>query len=379
MGKNPYVPYFSLSMPRGNQLARQWQLLQLIDQPAGIAVDDAARKLDCTVRTIWRDLSALQKAGFPLYDDKDADGRRSLWKLEEQFTLGLPVKLSLAETAALVMSRDLMRPAGAGALGAAVSSAFDKIGRVLSRDALRLLDQMRETIGVRAVGAKLQAPAAEHVALIQKALIERRRLDMRYYSMSRDEENHRQVDPYHLTVFDGGFYLVGFCHLRKTERIFAVDRIRELQVLALRFDVRPWFNAEEYLKHTWGIIKGEIVPVKVIFTRSVARYIRDRVWGMDRTRRWWSRHRYAMPYSNKRLSLPRDWSLFAPCRLMQEAGLPIGPLAFQNEHVRRMRGCARAPSADGTTRHRRPMRSTTLCDLKHLVASCRPLREAWRS
>lgn len=265
-------------MPRGNQLARQWQLLQLIDQPAGIAVDDAARKLDCTVRTIWRDLSALQKAGFPLYDDKGADGRRSLWKLEEQFTLGLPVKLSLAETAALVMSRDLMRPAGAGALGAAVSSAFDKIGRVLSRDALRLLDQMRETIGVRAVGAKLQAPAAEHVALIQKALIERRRLDMRYYSMSRDEENHRQVDPYHLTVFDGGFYLVGFCHLRKTERIFAVDRIRELQVLALRFDVRPWFNAEEYLKHTWGIIKGEIVPVKVIFTRSVARYIRDRVW-----------------------------------------------------------------------------------------------------
>lgn len=152
-------------MLRGNQLARPWQLLQLIDHPAGIAVDDAARKLDCTVRTIWRDLQVLQKAGFPLYDDKGADSRRSLWKLEEQFTLGLPVKLSLAETAALVMSRDFLRPTGAGALGAAVTSAFDKIGRVLSRDALRLLDQMRETIGVRAVGAKLQAPAAKQVAL----------------------------------------------------------------------------------------------------------------------------------------------------------------------------------------------------------------------
>jgi predicted DNA-binding transcriptional regulator YafY len=64
-------------VPRGNQLARQWQLLQLIDHPAGIAVDDAARKLGCTVRTIWRDLDVLQKAGFPLYDDKGADGRRS--------------------------------------------------------------------------------------------------------------------------------------------------------------------------------------------------------------------------------------------------------------------------------------------------------------
>ena len=250
----------------------------MIQHPAGVSVEDAAQQLGCTVRTIWRDLSALQKAGFPLYDERAGDGRRSLWKLEERFTLGLPVKLTLAETAALVMSRDLLRPAGAGALGTALTSAFDKIGRVLSRDALRVLDQMRETIGVRAVGAKLQAPAAEHVALIEQALLERRRLDMRYYSMSRDDETRRQVDPYHLTVFEGGFYLVGYCHLRRSERIFAVERIRELKALAARFTVRPGFAADEYLRHAWGIIKGDIVPVKVIFSRSVARYIRDRLW-----------------------------------------------------------------------------------------------------
>jgi len=250
----------------------------MIQRPGGVSIDDAAQELECTARTIWRDLSALQTAGFPLYDDKAADGRRSIWKLEDKFTLGLPVKLTLAETAALVMSRDLLRPAGVGALGSALASAFDKIGRVLSRDAVRVLDQMRETIGVRAVGAKLQAPAAEHVALIEQALHERRRLDMRYYSMSRDDENRRQVDPYHLTVFDGGFYLVGYCHWRKTERIFAVERIRELRMLALRFTVRPAFNAEEYLRHAWGIVRGEIVPVRVVFSRSVARYIRDRLW-----------------------------------------------------------------------------------------------------
>jgi predicted DNA-binding transcriptional regulator YafY len=250
----------------------------MIQRPGGVSIDAAARELECTARTIWRDLSALQTAGFPLYDDKAVDGRRSIWKLDEKFTLGLPVKLTLAETAALVMSRDLLRPAGVGALGSALASAFDKVGRVLSRDAVRVLDQMRETIGVRAVGAKLQAPAAEHVALIEQALHDRRRLDMRYYSMSRDEETRRQVDPYHLTVYEGGFYLVGYCHLRKAERIFSVERIRELRMLATRFTVRPGFNAQEYLQHTWGIIKGDIVPVKVIFARSVARYIRDRLW-----------------------------------------------------------------------------------------------------
>jgi hypothetical protein len=67
------------------------------------------RKLDCTVRTIRLDLGARQKLGFSPQDDKGADGPRSLWKLEEQFALDLPVKLSLAEAAALVMSRDLRR------------------------------------------------------------------------------------------------------------------------------------------------------------------------------------------------------------------------------------------------------------------------------
>src|SRR4026209_1425979 len=170
-------------VPRGNQLARQWRLLQMIQRPGGVSIDDAAQELECTARTIWRDLSALQTAGFPLYDDKAADGRRSIWKLEDKFTLGLPVKLTLAETATLVMSRDLLRPAGVGALGSALASAFDKIGRVLSRDAVRVLDQMRETIGVRAVGAKLQAPAAEHVALIEQALHERPPRPKRYFSL----------------------------------------------------------------------------------------------------------------------------------------------------------------------------------------------------
>jgi DeoR/GlpR family transcriptional regulator of sugar metabolism len=41
----------------------------MIQSPAGIAVDDAARKLGCTVGTIWRDLQVLERAGFPLYGD----------------------------------------------------------------------------------------------------------------------------------------------------------------------------------------------------------------------------------------------------------------------------------------------------------------------
>src|ERR671918_700298 len=68
----PRYTRMSRLMPRGDQLSRQWRLLQMIDRPQGVTVDDAARDLECTIRTIWRDLDALQKAGFPLYTARAA-------------------------------------------------------------------------------------------------------------------------------------------------------------------------------------------------------------------------------------------------------------------------------------------------------------------
>ena len=89
-------------MPRGNQLTRQWRLLQLIDRRIGGAVDGAAGSSTAQCATIWRDLQELQHS-FPIYADQPADGERSIWRLREEFRLRLPLKLSLSELAALVI------------------------------------------------------------------------------------------------------------------------------------------------------------------------------------------------------------------------------------------------------------------------------------
>jgi predicted DNA-binding transcriptional regulator YafY len=259
-------------MPRGDQLSRQWRLLQLIDRPQGVTIDDAAREFGCAPRTVWRDLAALQQAGFPLYTEKASDGFRGLWRVTEDFKRALPLKLTLGELAAL------LAPLGAGLLGPEVDSAFDKIQNVLSRDALKLIAQMRERLGVRAAGAKLQAPAAEHLPKIHTALADRRTLRIRYFSASRDSEDTREIDPYHLTLHNGGLYLVAYCHLRNGLRIFAVERMRNVELTRGGFMVPASFNAEKYLAGAWGVMQGELVTVRVIFARAVAPYIRERLW-----------------------------------------------------------------------------------------------------
>jgi hypothetical protein len=46
-------------MPRGNQRARQWRLLQVLGRLSGLAVEDPARELGGLVRMVWRDLRML--------------------------------------------------------------------------------------------------------------------------------------------------------------------------------------------------------------------------------------------------------------------------------------------------------------------------------
>ncbi len=270
-------------MPRGGQLVRQWQLLQMIERPTGVTVEDASAELECSIRTVWRDLRVLQDAGFPLFDEKSAGGRRTRWQILPEFRASLPLKLTLAELAALLMSRELLAPLGVSLLGPAVQSAFDKIAGVLSRDALKIIDEMRGTLGVRALGAKLQLPVADYIPKLHEALLNRRTVRVQYHSYSRGQDTERTIDPYHLTYFNGGLYLVGYCHLREAVRIFAAERLRKVDLTRERFTIPADFDAEKYLEGAWGVLRGDLVTVRVRFAKAAARYIKERLWHPSQT------------------------------------------------------------------------------------------------
>lgn len=245
-------------MPQGSQLARQWRLLQLLDRPQGVTVEDAAEALGCAVRTIWRDLRVLQDGGFPIYDEPAPDGRRGLWRVEDGFKAKLPLKLTLSEVAALVMSREFLAPLGASLPGPAVTTAFEKIRGVLSRDAVALLERMRETIGVRAVGAKLQLPcgrappddpdgtpraphSADALLLVRARRGDgARRRSVPPHALQRRALSRRVLPP------------------PRGVRVFAVELIRAVEVLRRRFEIPAGFDAKEYLDKASGREDGRV-------------------------------------------------------------------------------------------------------------------------
>ncbi len=55
---------------RGDQLARKWRTIRAIEaSPNGLTVTKIAQREETEIRTINRDLDALQANGFPLYTE----------------------------------------------------------------------------------------------------------------------------------------------------------------------------------------------------------------------------------------------------------------------------------------------------------------------
>jgi hypothetical protein len=77
----------------------------------------------------------------------------------------------------------------------------------------------------------------ESLPIIEQALQEGLALEMAYYTAGRDETTRRIVEPYRIerrcTSYGEELYLVGFCRRAQAERVFRVDRIRELALVPL--------------------------------------------------------------------------------------------------------------------------------------------------
>src|SRR5215218_2045322 len=67
---------------------------------------------------------------------------------------------------------------------------------------------------------------SQRLSKVETAIFRRKTIVFDYYTIGRDAEEKRKVDPYHLLYRGGQFYLIGYSHERQDVRVFRVSRIR---------------------------------------------------------------------------------------------------------------------------------------------------------
>lgn len=189
-----------MAVPRNEQAIRQLCLLQRLEGPRGATLQElAASLLDDRrkhLRTVRRDLEALEAAGFPLMTDRVDGGTR--WKLVDGFRRIPVLGFGPTELMALVFSRDLLRPLQGTHIHAALDSALAKVSAALPTSALDFVRQMQGSLSVRLGPHKAYRQHREIIDRLSRAIADRRTVQMRYFSASGRRTARREVDPYHL-------------------------------------------------------------------------------------------------------------------------------------------------------------------------------------
>lgn len=264
-------------MARGDQLARQWTIIQsLLASRAGKRVSELAETLGCHRRTVYRDLEALQNAGFPLYSDQEEG--RTQWYLIETARQSIPIPFTITELMALYFSRDWLRGLENTVFHESLESLFQKIKATLPTATDHYLDSFRRAVKVGTQRHKQYGDFRETLDQVNQAIVNQKILRITYFTMSRKRRSRRDLAPYRLWFFDGTFYLIAYCYLRRDVRVFAVDRIRSIDMREETFHRPDERVVDGFMETSFGVFRGQKVCVKICFAPPVAGYIREKTW-----------------------------------------------------------------------------------------------------
>jgi predicted DNA-binding transcriptional regulator YafY len=191
--------------------------------------------------------------------------------------LPFEIHLTLQEALGLLMCRASTAGAGRQPFEHSTQSAFEKIAGVLPERVRDLI----ESDSIQHVGGSRRDYAGVPWGVLMKGCRERKVLEIDYYTISRDERSRRQVDPYCIVWFTGGFcHLIAYCHTRKSVLNFSLDLIERAVDTGVGFEPLPGFSLGAYLKNA-GPNAGEPTQIEVVFNTIVARYAKRRVWDFE--------------------------------------------------------------------------------------------------
>ncbi|MFB6819644.1 helix-turn-helix transcriptional regulator [Streptomyces sp. NPDC056347] len=206
-----------------DQTRRMLSLVTYLRERPGAHVQDVARAFGITEDELISDLDVLPMCGTSFRGgdllDIDTDGDRIWWHNPDD--VAEPLRLAADEaTALLVAARAVATLPGL---------------RESDRQALLRATAKLETAAgeVGAASSRLSVTFESEggvFAEVDRAISERRRLWLRYYSPARDELTEREVDPIRLFAV-GHTYMEAWCRSSEDRRTFRLDRVAAIRLL----------------------------------------------------------------------------------------------------------------------------------------------------
>jgi len=255
------------------QAVRLFRLFQLLEaSPEGVRIDDAARELGVTARSIRRDLKALELANTEI-EHVDVDGERRVRRMRTGRTTE-PIRLTRYQRYSLAAVRRVFDVLAGTPLHDDVSQLYARLFPTGDEDSA-----MVERFVYIPEAPKNYRKLKDQIYDIYEGTLRTFTLSFQYESPS-GQTSSRKVEPYALVLYQNGLYVVGRDAVKDAMRTFAVERMRRVRVLSnTPFKRDPTVDVSKMFEGAFGLHNGgERQHVVVEFAAEVAKYIEPREW-----------------------------------------------------------------------------------------------------
>ena len=258
---------------QADRLARILRVLELVQSRGRWTTKAIAEEIECSERTVYRDLDVLRFAGIPYYREGDQqfvrvrpDSRFPVMSLTEDEVLGLSV------AAVMTNSPGLNVTAGA-------TPATRKLAAVSKQETQELIDDAMRLVSV--LDLKLVDHSRHHqvIRTVQLALIHGKQISGLYESPYETNPVRLKLHPYRLCLIKNAWYVVGKVANETIPRTYRISRFRTLRELDETADVPETFDLKEYFGNAWAVFRGEqSYEVELSFTAHAGRIVTETIW-----------------------------------------------------------------------------------------------------
>ncbi|WP_111309934.1 helix-turn-helix transcriptional regulator [Confluentibacter sediminis] len=221
------------------RISRLTAILTQMQTKRLLTATELADKFAVSVRTIYRDIKALEQAGVPILMQEGKG-----YTLMEGYKIP-PVMFSESEANALITVEQLVNKNRDSSLIKEYTGAINKIKAVLrysTREKIELLSK-RVAISPAISGSN----TSNSLMLIQNALTKFQVLNITYQGENLKGKTERPIEPFALYYsLQENWTLIAYCRLRMDYRMFRLDRILKIQQTDLKF-LPHKLTLQEYL------------------------------------------------------------------------------------------------------------------------------------
>jgi proteasome accessory factor B len=237
-------------------------------------IDDLAKMLGRSRRTIYRDLKDLREAGVPWKYDK----KNHYYSVDSNFFLP-PSKLNTQEALSLFLLVFKIQNHIHFPFKNSASLAVLKIENNLPDEMKRYCNTALRHISVRPKPQRAINLFDEKFVQLLKAILNKRIMKISYYLPLTKETITTDLCPYHLRHNDYTWYVIGKSDFHKKVCTFDLNQIRKLETLDKCFIEDKEFDVNDYFGKAWSIKPGgSLYHVKLKFAPKVVHNVTKVQW-----------------------------------------------------------------------------------------------------